>query len=76
MTMLQTFRCDVDGCKALHVEQTHGAGAPGWGMLNGVIFHQNTPRQIVNPLLCPKHLGIVAEFTHGLRESVVVRIVK
>lgn len=76
MAIRQLFKCDIEGCEATHAESSHGDGAPGWGALNGVIFHRGTPRQVVNPILCPKHLGITAEFVHGLRESVIVRIVK
>ena len=76
MAILQVFKCDVHGCEATHTERAHGEGAPGWGMLSGVVFPQGTTHQIVNPLLCPKHLGVVAQFVHGLRESVIARIVR
>jgi len=76
MAILQIFKCDIHGCEATHTEHAHGEGAPGWGALSGVVFHQGTPQQVVNPLLCPKHLGIIAQFIHELRESVIMGIVK
>ena len=74
MTILQTFKCDVTGCEATQTEPSEGAGLPGWGRLQGVVFHPGTPEEAANPILCDKHLRIVAEFVHGLRESVIMRV--
>lgn len=57
MPILQTFKCDIHGCEAQHTESIAGDGAIGWGAVHGIKLGDKD-----NPLLCPRHLGVLAEF--------------
>lgn len=57
MPILQTFKCDIRGCEAQHTESAVGDGALGWGAVQGITLGGKD-----NPLLCPRHLGVLAEF--------------
>jgi hypothetical protein len=55
--MLLTFKCDIPGCEAAHTETQPGEGAAGWGEVRGFALNGKD-----NPTLCPRHLGVLAEF--------------
>lgn len=63
MPILQTFKCDFRGCEAQHTEATVGEGAQGWGQVSGIVLHGKD-----NPLFCPAHLSLLAEFIHDVME--------
>lgn len=55
--LLQTFKCDIAGCEAFCTETAAGDGAMGWGQVKGFALNG-----VPDPLLCPRHLGVLAEF--------------
>ena len=59
--LLQAFKCDIPNCPAAHTETRDGDGARGWGQLKGVVLND-----VADPLLCPKHLGMLAEYADAI----------
>lgn len=62
MAMLRVFECDICGFK--QAEKTFGAGVNGWGQLSGICLDG-----VDNPLLCPDHLAMVANYTDKLKRG-------
>lgn len=60
MALQRLIKCDIPGCTAEHLEEIAGGGWPGWGQLKGINFNNRG-----EPYLCPRHLGMIANFIDG-----------
>lgn len=61
MSINRIFTCDIPGCDRITGEPIEGAGAQGWGQMNGVMLNE-----CMNPHLCPGHLAMVMNFIDRL----------
>ena len=59
MSLLQTIKCDVEGCDKEHTEEKYGVGHMGWGHVAGV---ENIETGAMQAYTCPEHLKIIKEF--------------
>lgn len=64
MGMLRKAECDIKDCKETCTEKAYGDGWPGWGTFQGITLNGAD-----NPMLCPKHVELTANFVDALRGS-------
>ena len=62
MPQLLTLVCDV--CRHQATEIEPGAGLPGWGALHGISLDG-----VPDPVLCPEHLGMIANHLDGMKHG-------
>lgn len=61
MAIKRTAVCSVCGLE--ETEDNFGDGWMNWGAVNGINFNGDT-----NPMLCPEHLSMVANFMDKLKD--------
>ena len=57
--IIRVFKCNICGIE--HRDE-NGDGANGWGSLQGIVLDGEA-----NPILCPEHLGRLADFTDKMK---------
>lgn len=68
MPMMRTIKCDI--CGDEYTEAEHGAGFPGWSILQGISPSEPKENEVPNMTThaCPLHTAMITETVSILQE--------